>query len=49
MSERKWTRRTWEGRLEILNYQFTEKAVMTHCSGLLTDSGDILCTSTSGV
>ena len=27
MSERKWTRRTWDGRLEILNYPFSEKAL----------------------
>ena len=29
MSERRWTRRTWDGRLEILNYPFTEKALTT--------------------
>ena len=27
MSERKWTRRTWDGRLEILNYPFSDKAL----------------------
>lgn len=29
MSERKRTRKSWDGRLEILNYPFSEKAVMS--------------------